>query len=76
VNDVFEINVNDIASYSISIYDRWGQEIFNSTNPALPWDGKTKGATDAPAGVYYYTIQSICKDGRSNKKQGFVQLIR
>ena len=31
--------------FSMVIYNRWGQVIFETTNPAEGWDGK-----DAPAG--------------------------
>ena len=42
----------------MTIYDRWGQKVFNSVNydPANRWDG-TSGGQKVPAGTYYYVIE-------------------
>jgi gliding motility-associated-like protein len=41
INDVFEIQSNgfDATQYSLRIYDRWGLEVFSSTDPAAVWTG-------------------------------------
>jgi len=76
VNDTYLIKVEYMSLYDIAIYNRWGQEVFHSTDPTSPWDGKVKGSGDAPAGVYYYIVRTTCDDGYSFRKQGFLQLIR
>lgn len=77
LDNVFYIKTVDITSWSIIIFDRWGKEIFKSTNPGESWNGKTESGGDAPAGVYYYeiTITGFCFS-ETYKKDGFVQLIR
>jgi len=37
------------------IFDKWGKQLFFTTNPNLGWDGKYKGEL-VPQGVYYYFI--------------------
>jgi gliding motility-associated-like protein len=74
-NNEFYIKTQDLDSWSILIYDRWGKEMYSSTNPTQYWNGTSKGGGEAPAGVYYYVIDATCQ-GNTYKKNGFVQLIR
>ncbi len=74
-NDYFEIKTENLDKYSIFIYDRWGKEMYKSTDPTKYWNGSTETGTEAPDGVYYYIINSICQ-GDNYSKQGFVQVIR
>lgn len=42
------------------IYDRWGSEVWSSTNVTDPheiWDGRDNKGRNAPDGVYYYYIR-------------------
>lgn len=75
LNNLFYIQTQNINSWSIDIYDRWGVEMFKSTNPAQYWNGNTEGGGEAPAGVYYYLIKGTC-ESNTYQKDGFVQLIR
>jgi hypothetical protein len=52
-------------------YNRWGQMIFETTNPAEGWDGK-----DAPAGVYSWVISYSNHLGKVFKMRGSVMLVR
>jgi gliding motility-associated-like protein len=42
--------------YDFVIYDRWGQQIFRSSNPDDAWDGTYKG-NYVPEGVYVYLLR-------------------
>ncbi|MDZ7742581.1 MAG: gliding motility-associated C-terminal domain-containing protein [Bacteroidota bacterium] len=44
-----------IPSFSMEIYNRWGQLIYQSKDPLQGWNGKTKGK-DSPQGAYVYRI--------------------
>jgi len=55
-NDTWKIT--GLPSYTrslITLYDRWGQEVFRSIGYPFAWDGKMQGK-DVPAGTYYYVI--------------------
>lgn len=57
INDLFiPFPYQYISSIDIKIFDRWGALVFETTDPALNWDGKDRNSgklcTD---GVYYYT---------------------
>ena len=45
----------DLDHYDLRVMDRWGQELFASTDFHQAWDGTAKGST-VPNGVYVYRI--------------------
>jgi gliding motility-associated-like protein len=52
---VFPENMK-LASYELSIYDRWGELVFYSQDPKQGWDASLAGY-DAPDGVYSYLVK-------------------
>lgn len=65
-----------LTSFSMSIYNRWGQEVFTTnTLDGSGWDGKFNGV-DQPVGVYVYVIDGMFKDGQKEHHQGNVTLLR
>mgnify|MGYP003951720869 CR=1 FL=1 len=58
-NDCFELRGEDDPCYdvmTISIYNRWGQKVFESTDPNFCWDGTHNGSGDCSAGAYLVVI--------------------
>jgi gliding motility-associated-like protein len=55
VNDDFLAFGQNITGFKICIYDRWGEEVFRSTDIEKGWKGIYKGKP-APAGVYSWII--------------------
>jgi gliding motility-associated-like protein len=51
VNDEFRINANGFTEYEVIIYNRWGQVVFNSIDPAKGWNGTFNGK-DCQEGIY------------------------
>lgn len=80
INDFFSTKTEGYSELNYIIYNRWGiefkrgnQRIINA-NTNL-WDGYITNGIKAPNGVYYYLINLIQKDGNSETKKGFFQLI-
>jgi gliding motility-associated-like protein len=45
-----------VKDIDLSIYNRWGQVMFETTNPHIRWDGKSsQNGEQVPSGVYFYT---------------------
>lgn len=68
VNDIFQpLGVGiDEENYRMDIYDRWGENIFTSSNFRKGWDGTVKGGSKmAEQGVYVYKL--MVKDIQGNK---------
>jgi len=59
VNDCFQLRGQDDPCYdvmTISIYNRWGQKVFESTDPNFCWDGTHNGSGDCSVGAYLVVI--------------------
>lgn len=75
-NEWFSVTYrSDIVSYHLMIFNRWGQQIYNSKNPSIGWDGTYKGQS-SPEGVYVYLLNFVAADGLSHQKKGTVTLLR
>ena len=60
----------------MTIWNRWGQEVYRSTDPnSQGWDGKFNG-TDAAVGVYAYIISYRDVNGGDQLLKGNVTLTR
>lgn len=69
------IALADIAAFEMQIYDRFGQELFVSTNADDGWNGK-KGGKELPQGVYVYVIRVTQTNGKIVQRKGTVLLLR
>ena len=78
VNDEFEIiTYGMFEKMEIKIYNRWGNLVWQNTDPLLFWDGKEMRSGDECAeGVYYYTFQATSLTGSEYSKNGSVTLLR
>jgi gliding motility-associated-like protein len=57
-----------------NIYNRWGQIVFQTKNPAECWNGRFKGIVQ-PGGGYIYIIDATTFCGRIQRK-GMLLLVR
>lgn len=73
LNDDFELQTTGIASYTLQIYNRWGQKVFEGNNGG--WNGQFMGKP-APAGVYMLHIHYTTKNGDSFETSNTMQLVR
>lgn len=56
-NDVYNVIVHcSVNSYSIAIFNRWGNKVFASNDVTEVWNGEYLGKA-CPKGVYFYIIQ-------------------
>ncbi|MEM6263326.1 MAG: gliding motility-associated C-terminal domain-containing protein, partial [Bacteroidota bacterium] len=75
-NDWFVIPQRpDVVAYQLTIFNRWGNKLFDAQNPVPGWDGTYKG-NSCPEGVYVYHLQYQGIDGAIRRKQGTITLIR
>jgi gliding motility-associated-like protein len=75
VNDewlVFGTGVKDIKA---TIYNRWGEKVFESDNQSQGWDGTYRGQMQPP-GVYVYEVDVVYLSGEKTTKKGSLTLIR
>ena len=56
INDILRpIELQEVEKIDLKIYNRWGQLVFETSDPLINWDGKHKDTNDLVSpGVYYY----------------------
>ncbi|MHA7129433.1 T9SS type B sorting domain-containing protein [Algoriphagus namhaensis] len=76
LNDTFMPKVKGMQSFSLDLFNTWGERIFSTTAPEdKGWDGTHQGQL-APAGNYLYQITYTTRDGDVFHQTGGVTLIR
>lgn len=74
-NDRLCFNADIVGEFSIAIYNRWGQCVYQSDDATQCWDGIFRN-TPALAGVYTYTCHIRCHNGVETDLKGDITLIR
>lgn len=71
LNDQWKPVVRGVSGYKLRIFNRWGEQVFETGNPDKGWDGK-----DAPTGAYAYTLSFITAYGQKVSEKGTFTIIR
>ena len=75
-NDVFKISkTNPLSGFSMQVFNRWGQKVFESRDQSQGWNGDIGGRNCDP-GNYPYVIQYRKDDGNTVVLKGVLLLIR
>ncbi len=77
INDVFYIDGVNVTDAYYAIYNRWGQQVFESSNIGDEdgWDGTFNGQVVEPD-VYGLYVRVVCNDGEEFYTQGNVTVLR
>lgn len=65
----------NVKEYKFTIYDRWGQVIFQSTEVGKGWDGTFRGKKQ-DSNVFVWTCTFQLEDEKIRSEKGTVMLIR
>ena len=77
INDKAYARLYGLKSLKIfRVFDRWGRLMFETKDPNVGWDGKTKGGEQLNSGVYVYVVEAECFSGETITKTGNVTLIK
>ncbi len=73
INDMFPIDpiesgffpfrIRNIKDFNGTIYNRWGQKVYEWALPLAGWDGRSLSGNELPSGTYYYVITAKGIDG-------------
>jgi gliding motility-associated-like protein len=75
LNDVFKWVPVFLKDFNISIYNRWGQEIFRSYEIDKQWDGTFNGS-ECPQDIYLFKIKYRSCDDNLRYFRGTITLVR
>ena len=81
-NDEYEIDIENESFYHLTIYNRWGEKVYEadqdySLGQNLNWDGTDQKGRALPEGTYFYVLdyRFECRE-ELERKQGAITLIR
>lgn len=76
-NNIFKpiLNVESISSFTFTVFNRWGKEIFTSLDPDLGWDGRDNGNL-VPQGAYAYQVVVVDGNKKHITAKGTVLVVR
>lgn len=77
INDIYKAKegYTSIVDFHAYIFNRWGQKIYEWTDPAGGWDGQFNGH-NVKQGVYYVLVKAKGADGISYEIKRDVNLLR
>jgi gliding motility-associated-like protein len=77
VNDVFRITNTGMQDFNCTIFNRWGQKVYEWNGPGGVWDGRTAPAGQpAPEGTYFWFLTAEGDDGQTYEEHGSLTLVR
>lgn len=66
-----------MQGFQLSIWDRWGSLIFETTDPNEGWNGRLSNSGETlPNGVYVYKLKYLTPRRQLIENKGFVTLVR
>ncbi len=74
VNDEWKVSYSSIVKFRCWIFNSWGVQLCELTDPSQGWDGKYKGKVVNP-GVYYYVIEAEGSEGKKYKLKGDINIV-
>jgi gliding motility-associated-like protein len=74
-NDKVFVRGEYIESMVFSIYNRWGESVFETSDLNSGWDGHYRSQACEP-GVYVYYLEATCYNREVFKSKGNITLIR
>ena len=77
INDTFKPVAKNIYSFTMNIFNRWGQLIYTTNNVSQGWDGTFRGE-DCPIGVYTFeaTYAPSLRNDVQRSQRGSFRLLR
>ncbi len=75
MNDLFLIKGTFISEFEGTIFNRWGNELFNWKNVEEGWNGEYKGEL-VPDGTYFYIMDVVFENREKKSLTGSVTLLK
>ncbi|MCB9224380.1 MAG: gliding motility-associated C-terminal domain-containing protein [Crocinitomicaceae bacterium] len=74
-NDILCVYTDCYEQLTFTIYNRWGEAVFESSSENICWDGTWKGK-ELNSAVFVYTLDGYLINGQTVSKKGNISLIR
>jgi gliding motility-associated-like protein len=64
-----------LTNYKLSVYNRWGQIVFSSTDPFEKWNGKVRGV-NTDSNIFVWSVSFSLPGKQKEIRKGTIMLIR
>lgn len=75
-NDEFLISHPAVTNFTGTIFNRWGQKLFESSDIEFNWNGRNHTGKPAPDGTYFYVLEVTFVNGETESFSGAIELVR
>lgn len=76
INDVLEISCASSNTNTLTIFDRWGREVYKAVNYQNNWNGTTTDGDELGEGTYYHILDIMFPSGERRIFKGSVTILR
>ncbi|MFN3918433.1 MAG: gliding motility-associated C-terminal domain-containing protein [Flavobacteriales bacterium] len=76
INDIFYVTTENIVELKATVFNRWGQVVFEWDALNSGWDGRTLAGEEASEGTYFFVFKALGADGKEYDYTGSVLLRR
>lgn len=74
-NDILFVKGIGVQSFIFKVYNRWGEQVFETATLGQGWDGRVNGIPQEQE-VYVYTLEALLENEQTVTKKGNITLIR
>ena len=75
VNDELRISFTSVVSFKASVFNRWGNLLFQWNDPSKGWDGRVAGKF-VPTGAYLVVVEYKDANGKNKTVSRMVNILR
>jgi gliding motility-associated-like protein len=75
INDVFFVPYTHVEKFHLTIFNKWGNLLFETYDITVGWDGKYKGEVVSDD-VYVFSIEAIGEDKMNYRKLGRITVLK
>ncbi len=66
-----------LKSYHMTVWNRWGEKLFETTDPSIGWNGRKNNiGAEAPQDAYVYLVKYVGPRGNQESLKGNITLLR
>ncbi|MCR9171651.1 MAG: gliding motility-associated C-terminal domain-containing protein [bacterium] len=74
-NDIWSVEADGLETFNCRITNRWGNLIYEFSDPNGGWDGTSNGQP-VSEGTYFYIIDATIEGGEQLQKHGFIEVLQ
>ena len=75
-NNTLSVNYTNVDDFEFTVYNRWGIEVFKSSDPDFVWDGKDLSGEYLLTGTYVYIVKANGLGKRNYLNKGTIAILR